>query len=125
MKKRTLIVLVITILLYTAVGAVVIPGKIEEYRKSQMITCKVLENPVIVSEEGGVTTYYVPLQLRDGKSGETETIPMYVKSTELPLMATLKTNDYNYSLCLDIDVEGMALLTFDPVKSDVSENAED
>ena len=124
MKKRTLAVLIITILLYAAVGVVVVPGKIEEYKKSQMITCKVLENPVIVSEEGGVTTYYVPLQLRDGKSGEAETIPMYVKSTELPVMATLKTTEYNYSLCLDIDVEGEALLTFEPVEAGASENPE-
>ena len=121
MKKRTMAILIATILLYAVVGAVVIPGKLAEYRKSQMITCKVLENPVIMSVDGDVITYYVPLQLCDGKTGDTETIPMQVKSTELPVMATLKTEDYNYKLCLDIDVEGKAILTFEPEAVENSE----
>lgn len=117
MPKKTIITLLTTILIVVAVSAVVIPGKIEQYKSAEKQEERAQQKEIIAeAEEDGSVTYHVPLTVNNNESGETETQYFTANSKDLPAIISVEVNGETQHLLFNVDAEGKASLLLIPAE---------
>ena len=111
MPKRTFAILLATILIVVAVSAVVIPGKIEQYKTLDKQNSRARQDEIITkSEEDGSVTYYVPLTITNNETGKAETEYFSANSKDLPTLITVEADGEIQHLLFNVDAEGKVSL---------------
>ena len=111
MPKRTFLILLITIMIVVAVSAVVIPGKIEQYRSLDKQDFQPRQYEIVTkTEEDGSVTYYVPLTISNNETGEAETKYFSANSKDLPALISVEVSGEIQHLLFNVDAEGKVSL---------------
>lgn len=113
MSKKNIILVVVTVLLWIAVGSIVFPAQIRESREAKIKAAQkaLEENIQAVLEDDGSYQYYVPLKVADPVSGELKTLWLQANSKELPATFAItmpdNTRAYYY---FNVDSDGAVTL---------------
>lgn len=120
MSKKTIILVLATIIIVAAVCTIIIPGKIAGDKVSTAQE-ETTEKPeiVCVQEADGSVTYHVPLTIKNTQTGETETQWFTANSSDLPARILIQNGDEEMCILFNVDEDGNTSIKLTPTDSEL------